>query len=77
VNGFAVDPGNPQIMYAATRDGLFKSVDAGGRWASVGKELKNVAAVAAHSRRPVEVYVATMDGVISRSRDGGTTWQRP
>ncbi|MGH7264219.1 MAG: WD40/YVTN/BNR-like repeat-containing protein [Candidatus Rokuibacteriota bacterium] len=77
VNGFAVDPGNPQVMYTATRDGLFKSVNAGGRWASVGKGLKNLAAVAVHPRRPAEVYVATMNGVIYRSRDGGTTWQRP
>jgi photosystem II stability/assembly factor-like uncharacterized protein len=64
-------------MYAASRDGLFKSVDAGARWTRVGKGLRNLAAVAVHPRRPAEVYVATMDGVILRSRDGGTTWQRP
>ena len=77
VTGFAVEPGNPKVMYAAVRDGLFKSTDAGGRWTSVGKGLKNLAAVAVSPKRPEELYVATTEGVLYRSRDGGKTWQRP
>jgi hypothetical protein len=46
VNGFAVDPENPKIMFVAMRDGLFKSTDAGASWKRVGNEIKNVAAVA-------------------------------
>jgi len=37
VNGFAVDPENPKVMYVAMRDGLFKSTDAGEIWKSVGE----------------------------------------
>ena len=45
VNGFAVNPEDPKIMFVAMRDGLFKSTDAGASWKVVGNELKKVAAV--------------------------------
>jgi photosystem II stability/assembly factor-like uncharacterized protein len=74
VNGFAVDPTNPKVMYVAMRDGLFKSTDAGETWKPVGKGLKNLAAVAVNPKRPSEVYVSAMEGTIFRSTDSGTTW---
>jgi photosystem II stability/assembly factor-like uncharacterized protein len=76
VNGFAVSPADPKAMYVAMRAGLFKSVDGGASWKAVGKGLKNMAAVALNPRRPDEVYAATADGVIFRSADRGTTWNR-
>ena len=45
-------------------------------WKAVGKGLKNMAAVALNPRRPDELYAATADGVIFRSADAGTTWDR-
>lgn len=76
VNGIAVDPENPGVMYVAMRDGLFKSVDAGETWKPSNRELKNLAAVAVNPKRPGEVYMATVDGVIFKSPDGGMTWKR-
>lgn len=76
VNGFAVDPQNPKVMYVAARDGLFKSTDAGETWKPVGKELKDLAAVAVDRRKTSEVYAATMEGVIFKSMNGGVTWER-
>lgn len=76
VNGFAVDPTTPQVMYVAMREGLFRSMDAGQRWTALRRGPKNVAAVAVNSRRPAEVYAASVEGVIHRSRDGGQTWAR-
>jgi photosystem II stability/assembly factor-like uncharacterized protein len=76
VNGFAVSPENPKVMYAAMRDGLFKSADAGETWKPVGKGFKNLAAVAVNPRKPNEVYASTLDGGIFKSTDGGTTWER-
>lgn len=76
VNGFAVDPENPKVMYVAMRDGLFKSTDAGETWKSIGQGLKNLAAVAVNPKRPGEVYVSTIDSIIFKSTDGGTTWKR-
>lgn len=76
VNGFAVGPADPRVMYAAMRDGLFKSTDAGETWKPVGKGLRDLVAVTVNPRRPDEVYAATADGIIYRSTDGGTTWER-
>lgn len=75
MNGFAVDPTNPKVMYAALRDGIFKSMNTGELWKPLGRGLKNVAAVAVNPKQPREVYAATMAGVLYRSRDGGQTWQ--
>jgi photosystem II stability/assembly factor-like uncharacterized protein len=75
-NGFAVDAENTKVMYVATRDGLFKSGDAGESWKPLGKELKNLSSVVVNSKRPAEVYFATLDGVIFKSADGGAKWER-
>lgn len=75
VNGFAVHPSNPKVMYVAMRDGIFRSEDAGATWARVGDEMKNAAAVAVNPRTPAEIYAATTDGRLFRSSDGGARWQ--
>ena len=74
VNGFAVNPENPKVMFAAMRDGLFRSADAGESWRPVAKELKTMAAVAINPKRSDEVYAASEDGKLYVSTDGGTTW---
>ena len=76
VNGFAVESLNPKVMYAATRDGLFKSTDAGEKWKRVGKDLKNLAAVSINPKNPKEVYVSTVDGAIFLSADAGMKWKK-
>lgn len=76
VNGFAVDPENPKVMYVAMRHGLIKNADAGETWKPVRKALKNLAAMAVNSKRPREVCASATDGVIFKSTDGGTRWKR-
>lgn len=76
VNGFAVDPQNSKVMYVAMRDGLFKSVDAGKTWNQMGKQLKNLAAITVNPKKTNELYTATLDGVLSKSVNGGVTWER-
>jgi len=75
VNGFAVDPQDPKVMYAAMRDGLFKSTDAGETWKRTGGELKNLAAVTVNPKNPSQVYVSTAEGKIFASADGGVKWK--
>lgn len=74
VNGFAVDPSNANVMYAAMRDGIFRSTNGGGRWTPAASGPKNVAAITVNPKKPSEVYAATMDGSIVRSVDGGVHW---
>ncbi|OGP27049.1 MAG: hypothetical protein A2038_01865 [Deltaproteobacteria bacterium GWA2_57_13] len=76
VNGFAVNPEDPKIMFVAMRDGLFKSTDAGASWKVVGNELKKVAAVTINSKKPTEMYLSTMDGTIYVSADAGMKWKK-
>jgi photosystem II stability/assembly factor-like uncharacterized protein len=76
VNGFAVDPENPQVMFVAMRDGLFKSTDGGGSWKVVGNELKNVAAVTINPKKRTEMYLSTTDGTIYVRADAGMKWKR-
>ena len=76
VNNFAADPSNPQVMYVAMGDGLFRSVDAGVAWKALGKDLKDLAAVTVNPKRPNEIYTATAQGIIFMSADGGTKWKR-
>jgi hypothetical protein len=76
VNGFAIDPADPRRMYAATRDGLFASPDAGASWKLAAKGPKSLAAVTVNPRRSGEVYAATVEGMLYRSLDGGATWAR-
>jgi photosystem II stability/assembly factor-like uncharacterized protein len=61
-------------MYVATRDGVFRSDDAGERWTRAANGPKNVAAVAINPKKPSEVYAATADGGLFRSTDGGARW---
>ena len=74
VNGFAVDPSNANVMYVGMRDGIFLSPNGGGRWAPAVGGPKNVSAITVNPKKPNEVYVATMDGSIVRSVDGGVYW---
>ena len=76
VNGFAVNPQDPRIMFAAMRDGLFMSTDAGTSWKSIGNEIKNLAAVTIDSKKPNEMFVSTLSGTIYVSVDAGVNWEK-
>lgn len=88
INDIAIDPGNPQIMYATgAGGGLWKTTDGGVTWAarSKGWKIQAATAVALDPNNANRVYVGTGDfkrldhmepfsvGVM-RSLDGGLTW---
>ncbi len=76
VNGFAVSPADPKVMYAATRHGPFKTANGGETWVALGNGLRNLAAVAVSPKDPNVVFVASAEGSIFRSPDAGETWER-
>lgn len=73
VNGFAVSPADPKVMYVAMRDGVFRSQDAGGTWKRTTGP-KNAVAIAINPKKPAELYAATAEGKLFRSSDGGEQW---
>jgi len=97
VGAVAVSESNPDVVYIGMGeshirgnimqgDGIYKSVDAGKTWASVGFKTPGftISRIRIHPTNPDIVYVAVFGNVVSanpergiyRTRDGGTTWQR-
>ena len=72
------DLANPQILYASSSDGVFKSPDAGASWQTMNTGLRDtqIVAVAINPAQPTHLYAASASGRIFRSTDGAATWQR-
>jgi photosystem II stability/assembly factor-like uncharacterized protein len=75
VSGLAFDPSSPSTVYAATRNGVFKSTDSGANWsaASTGLTTLWVNAVAVDPANGAVIYAAT-NNQLFRSTDSGATW---
>ncbi len=78
----AISPADPDVVYAATLEELFKSSDGGDHWQSLGELPSSVlnaayaVGIAADPYDPDSAYVATwLDGVF-RTRDGGASWEQ-
>ena len=75
VNRIVIDGTNPDLIYAGTTQGLFKSTNQGDRWTKIGKALGDVY-ISGIQLDPINsqtLYLATSDGV-QKSSDGGNTW---
>jgi photosystem II stability/assembly factor-like uncharacterized protein len=78
ITALVSDLSNPQILYASSGDGVFKSQDAGQSWQTMNTGLDETAvvALALHPTHPLRLYAATASGQIFHSTDGAVTWQR-
>ncbi len=96
IGAVAVSASNPDVVYVgggeypirgnvSHGDGVWKSIDAGKTWTSLGLQLtRQIARVRVHPTNPDVVYVAaqgnvwapTPDRGIYRSRDGGRSWAK-
>jgi hypothetical protein len=75
---FALEPGQPDTVYAGTDQGVFKTTDGGTTWSQAGIEtsmwqVRSLAIADGFPAGPASVYAATDNGVY-RSRDGGESW---
>jgi photosystem II stability/assembly factor-like uncharacterized protein len=76
VNTIELDPLNPDIVYAGTTKGLFRTATKGEQWERIGQGLPDpfVSSIVIHPTEPTLIYVGGPRGVW-KSPDSGTTWQ--
>lgn len=71
----AVDPNNPNTVYAGTQDrGLLRSDDKGKTWHPLGLEDHVIKAIATSSAEPGLIVVGTRPASVFISHDGGESW---
>ncbi len=75
---FAVHPQNPDVIYAGTQDGPYRSVDGGDQWEKLGFPDRNAViwTISIHPTRPNILYCGTAPVVLYRSLDGGDNWHK-
>ena len=75
-----VDPSNPDNVFLATFNGVYKSVDRGLSWEQVYQGLNPTQSATIYltvdPSNPDTIFAGTLSG-IAVSRDGGDTWERP
>ena len=69
-------PNNPDIMYVATNDYIYKTRDAGRTWTNLsqGMSYSRVIAMAIDPVYPATVYAGTKGDAVYKSHDGGQRW---
>lgn len=74
VYGFAIAPGSPGTLYAATGNGVFQSSDAyRSTWTTAGLQGQTVSAVVVQASLPSTLY-ALVSGAVWKSTDAGNSW---
>ena len=78
VGSLVIDPDDPNVLYAAGRDGIAKSRNGGQNWqsAQAGIGPLQVSALAIDPRQPQTLYAGVLQAGLWRSRDGGDSWQQ-
>lgn len=76
VNAIALDPVNPDIVYAGTTKGLFRTANRGEQWERIGQAISDpfVSSIAIHPTAPARLYVGGPGGIWT-SADSGKSWQ--
>ena len=73
----AVQPDDPDTLYAGTTRGVFRSTDGGDSWAPTDDRLPTpVASVAVDPLRPARLYTGSDDRRLFVSDDAGQSWDR-
>ncbi|TKS59109.1 MAG: hypothetical protein EWM72_02424 [Nitrospira sp.] len=69
-------PNNPDIIYVATNDYIYKTRDGGQTWTNLSKGMSHsrVIAMAIDPAYPATVYAGTKGDAVYKSHDGGQRW---
>lgn len=69
-------PKNPDIIYVATNDYIFKTRDGGRTWTNLSKGMSHsrVISMAVDPAYPATVYAGTKGDAVYKSYDGGQRW---
>jgi photosystem II stability/assembly factor-like uncharacterized protein len=75
INVIAIDPVNPDVVYAGSTKGLFQTKNRGERWERIGLALPDpyVSSIVLHPTDPHILYIGGPGGVW-QSTDGGRTF---
>ena len=78
VQGIALHPDNPAIVYAGTNDGPYRSDDRGDHWERLDypKGAPGVWTFLFRPGDPTVMYIGTAPGEIYRSTNSGDSWQK-
>jgi len=78
VPGVAIHPDNPEVVYAGTQDGPYRSTDRGGHWERLDYPSSGppVWTFLFRPGEPKVMYLGTAPGEIYRSVDDGDSWQK-
>jgi photosystem II stability/assembly factor-like uncharacterized protein len=78
VRAIAVHPQNPQVVYAGTQHGPYRSTDGGDHWEKLGfPDLGMVTwSILFDPKNPQTMYLGTAPAAVYRSDNGGDTWRR-
>ena len=69
-------PTNPDIIYIATNDYIYKTRDGGKTWSNLSKGMSysRVIAMAINPAYPATIYAGTKGDAVYKSYDGGQRW---
>ncbi len=72
----APHPRNPDILYVATNESLYKTRDGGATWGKVTTDLSSfrVLTLGVDPHSPANVLAGTMGDAVYKSPDGGQSW---
>ena len=71
-------PTNPQVIFAGTQDGPYRSDDGGDDLQArpTSRAIWQVWSITVHPSNPRVIYAGTSPVGVFRSEDGGDTWTR-
>jgi photosystem II stability/assembly factor-like uncharacterized protein len=78
VHALAVHPDDPDVIYAGTQDGPYRSIDGGNTWERPGfpKGGAMIWSIAFHPSHRNVIYAGAAPVALYRSEDNGDTWTK-